>query len=213
VNAVGDQKASATHSVNIAMKPDTIARAREGGLRVLSQLEVPPGRYQFRVAVAEAGGRSGSVLADVEVPDFYKTPITMSGLALTTLDALDTVTVASADPLATFLPAPVSAAREFSRDDTLALFAEFYENLPANTPPHKVDVTTMIRADDGRVLSQTEEEIDSGELNRGRGGFGFTTRIQLDALEPGLYVIHVQARSRATRLEDGIGREVLIRVR
>ncbi|MEQ1758144.1 MAG: VWA domain-containing protein [Vicinamibacterales bacterium] len=213
VDALGNQKASTSHAVNMAMKPDTLQRARATGVRVLTQLEVPPGRYQFRVAAAEAGGRAASVIADVEVPDFYKPALAMSGLSLTSTSALDGVTVSPKDPLATLLPGPLSATREFAATDTIALFAEFYENLPASTPPHKVDVTTTIRADDGRVLSQVEEEMDSGELTRGRGGFGFTTRIQLNSLEPGLYVIHVEGHSRATKPEEGIGRDIQIRIR
>jgi VWFA-related protein len=213
VDALGNQKASTTHSINIAMKPDTLARARARGLRVLTQLDVPPGRYQFRAGIGEAGGRTASVIADVDVPDFYKPALAMSGLAVTSSTALDGVTVSAKDPLASFLPAPLSATREFSSADTLVLFAEFYENLPAGSPAHKVDVRTTIRSDDGRVLSESEEAMDSGELTRGRGGFGFTTRIPLESLTPGLYVIHVEGRSRMTGPENGIGRDVQIRIR
>jgi hypothetical protein len=123
------------------------------------------------------------------------------------------VTVSPKDPLASFLPAPLSATREFSSADTLVLFAEFYENLPAGTLAHKVDVRTTIRSDDGRVLSESEEQMDSGELTGGRGGFGFTTRIQLGSLTPGLYVIHVEGRSRVAGAENGIGRDVQILIR
>ncbi len=213
VDALGNQKASVTHAVNMAMKADTLARARQSGVRVLTQLDVPPGRYQFRVAIAEAGGKTASVIADVEVPDFYKPALAMSGLAITSASALDGVTVAPKDPLATFLPGPLSATREFAPNDTVALFAEFYENVPASTPAHKVDVTTVIRTDDGRVLSQSDEEMDSGALVQGRGGFGFSTRVELNALPPGLYVLQVRARSRIAKPEDVVARDVQFRVR
>lgn len=213
VDTTGNQKGSATHSLNMALKPDTLARTRERGFRVLTQLEVPPGRYQFRIASAEGGGKSASVIADVDVPDFYKPLLAMSGLALTSTSALDGVTVSPKDPLATFLPAPLTTTREFGRNDTLALFAEFYENLPPSTPAHKVDVSTTVRADDGRIVSKNQEEMESGTLARGRGGFGFTTRIPLGSLEPGLYVIRVEGHSRATKPEDVIGRDIQIRVR
>jgi hypothetical protein len=214
VDTQGKPRASASHTVNLAMKPDTLARARSRGFRVLSELALPPGRYQLRIAAAEGGAsRSGSVVADIDVPDFYKPELAMSALAVTSLGALDSVTVAAKDPFATFLPAPLVAVREFSRNDTLALFAEFYENLSVDTPPHKVDVTTTIRSDDGRVVAQAQEEMQSTELVKGKGGFGFSTRIPLNTLEPGLYVVHIEGRSRATKLEAGIGRDVLIRVR
>ena len=50
-------------------------------VRVLSEIQVPAGRYQLRIA----GGtkdRAGSVIYDLEVPDFSKLPLTMSGVAL-----------------------------------------------------------------------------------------------------------------------------------
>ena len=63
------------------------------------------------------------------------------------------------------------------------------------------------------MLFRSQEEMQSTELVKGKGGFGFSTRIPLNTLEPGLYVVHIEGRSRATKLEAGIGRDVLIRVR
>ena len=43
------------------------------GLRTLSRFELPPGRYQLRVAANELATKSvGSVLYDLDVPDFTK---------------------------------------------------------------------------------------------------------------------------------------------
>jgi hypothetical protein len=197
----------------MTLRPETLERSRERGFRVLTQLELPPGRYELRIAAAEAGGgKSGSVVTDIEVPDFYKQPITMSGLALTSATAGQTATAAPEDPLAQFLPGPLTTAREFARTDQIALFAEFYENL-RNAPAHKVDITTTIRTDDGRIVKTDEQERDSSELQGGKGGYGFTTILPLADLEPGLYVIHVEARSRVAGPESGVGRDIQIIVK
>lgn len=209
----GKQAARKAHTLTLTLRPETLERSRERGFRVLTQLELPPGRYQLRIAASEAGaGKSGSVVADIEVPDFYKQPITMSGLALTSASAGQTATVAPEDPLSQFLPGPLTTAREFARTDQIALFAEFYENL-RNPPPHKIDITTTIRTDDGRVVKQDEQQRDSTELQGGKGGYGFSTILPLSDLEPGLYVIHVEARSRVAGPESGVGRDIQITVK
>ena len=71
-------------TVNLNMKPDTAKRVSATGLRVIQSLELNPGRYTLRVAVREANTRkAGSVSFDLEVPDFSKSPLTMSDIALT----------------------------------------------------------------------------------------------------------------------------------
>jgi VWFA-related protein len=209
----GKSVGNVRHAVTMTLRPDTMQRSRERGFRVLSQMNLPPGRYQLRVAAAESGAsRAGSVITDLEVPDFYKAPFTMSGVALTSSSAAQTATAKPADPLALFLPGPATTIREFDSSDQIGLFAEFYENT-RNAPPHKIDITTTVRTDDGRVVRQNDETRDSSELQGGSGGYGFTTILPLEGLSPGIYVIHVEARSRVNGPEAGVGRDVQIRIR
>jgi hypothetical protein len=56
------------------------------GIRLVSQFDLPEGRYQVRVASAR-GTRNGSVVYDLVVPDFTNEPFAISGVALTTLAA------------------------------------------------------------------------------------------------------------------------------
>jgi VWFA-related protein len=210
VDTKGKLHSGDRNTINLSLKPDTLARVKARGFRVISQMDLPPGRYQLRVAAAESGGKSGSVLYDLDVPDFYKMPFTMSGLAMTAASAGQTPTARSKDPLRDFLPGPPIAAREFQRGDEIALFAEIYEN--AAGPAHKLDITTTVRSDDGRVVLQNQEERSSAELKGGRGGYGFTTRIPLKDFAPGAYVIHIEAKSR-TEPDKGVGRDVQIQVK
>jgi hypothetical protein len=188
-----------------------LQRVKAHGFRVISQIDLPPGRYQLRVAAAESSGKAGTVLYDLEVPDFYKAPLTMSGLAVTAASAGQTPTARSKDPLRDFLPGPPTAVREFQKGDELALFAEFYENAPGS-PAHKLDITTTVRTDEGRVVTQHQEERSSTELQGGRGGYGFATRLPLTDLAPGSYVLRVEAKSRVAP-DKGVGRDLQIRVR
>ena len=199
------------HTLNLAMKPDTFARVRERGLRALTQVSLPAGRYQLRVAAANRSGKAGSVVYDLEVPDFTGAPLTMSGVALTAQSAAAVTTVRPKDPLADFLPAPATAAREFERADVLALFVEFYEN-QRNVPEHMLDFRAELRAEGGRSVRQVADQRSSSELQGGAGGYGFSARLPLDGIEPGLYVLHVEGRSRAGS-QPVVSRDIQIRVR
>jgi VWFA-related protein len=199
IGSDGKVRATATSSLAMAMSPEARAQIAGSGLRLLKRVNVPPGRYQVRVAAHDPGsGVAGSVLADLEVPDFEKLPFSISGIALTSNRSAVEPTVKADESLQQVMPGPPVAARSFSPDEELALFVEVYDNEAAK--PHKVDITTTVTSDDGKVMIKTEEARDSTELQGGRGGYGHAARLELKELAPGPYVLTVSAKS---RLGDG----------
>jgi hypothetical protein len=197
--------------VTLAMKPDTFERMKTRGLRLLSQATLPPGRYQLRVAAVNRSGKAGSVLYDLEVPDFGKLPFSMSGVSLTASSAGEAPTIKPKDPLGDFLPGPPTAVREFDQGDLLVLFVEFYEN-SRNAAAHMLDFKAELRAEGGRVVQQVTDERSSTELQGSSGGYGFSPRLPLDGAEPGIYVIHVEGRSRINP-DSVVSRDIQIRVK
>jgi hypothetical protein len=200
------------HTVKLALRPETYERVRTRGVRVISQIALPAGRYQLRVAAGHRSGTAGSVVYDLDVPDFDKERFSMSGVALTSiLSSQQLPTVKPKDPLADFLPGPATTQREFETTDTIALFAEFYE-AARNTPPHTLDFTAELRAEGGRVVQQVSDERSSSELQGAAGGYGFSAILPLEAVAPGIYVIHVEGRARDN--PDAVAkRDIQIRVR
>jgi VWFA-related protein len=197
--------------VNLNLKPDTLARAKSRGFRLVNQISLPPGRYQLRIAASSRNGRTGSVLYDLEIPDFTKEKFVMSGVTLTSRAAAEAPTAKPKDPLADYLPGPPTAMREFSRDDTIALFAEFYENNIGGAA-HQLQFKAELRAEGGRVVQNVTEERSSSDLQGRSGGYGFAARLPLDAVEPGLYVLHVEGQPRIGDL-PAVSRDIQIRVR
>jgi len=186
-----------TDAITMNLRPDTKARIAEQGVRMLNRIDLPPGRYQLRFAAHDSGGGAvGSVLYDLEVPDFVKSPISMSGIALTSQAAAVRPTVRPDEQLRAVLPAPPVALRTFPQDDEVALFAEIYDN--SASTPHKVDITSTVTTDEGKVLFKTEEERDSSDLGGKTGGYGYTAKIPMKDLAPGPYVLTVSARSRVS---------------
>jgi hypothetical protein len=131
-------------------------------------------------------------------------------VAFTSRIAAETPTVKPKDPLADYLPGPLTTMREFTADDTIALFAEFYENAPG-APTHVLQFKAELKAEGGQVVRTVAEERSSTELQGGSGGYGFSPRLTLDGAAPGLYVIHVEGLSRAGNVT--VSRDIQIRIR
>ena len=108
------------------------------------------------------------------------------------------------------LPAPPSASREFPRQDTLAVFAEVYDNV--GKTPHRVEITATVLADDGKVVHTTSDERKSEELQGATGGYGYTTKIPLSGLRPAATCC-ASTRQVAARQAEPVTREVEFRVR
>lgn len=196
IDAFGKVKGGNTDSLTMTnLKPATKERIEQTGLRLLNRLELPPGRYQLRVAAHDsAGGNVGSISYDLEVPDYSKAPFGISGLVMTSPSAAALPTLKPDEQLKAVLPGPPVASRSFPQNEELSLFAEVYDNAAAT--PHKVDITTTITTDDGRVMFKSEEPRDSADLGGKTGGYGFMTRVPLKDLAPGDYVLTVSAKSR-----------------
>jgi VWFA-related protein len=196
IDAQGKVRGGNTDAVTLSLKPETKARVEQQGIRMLNRMDLPPGRYQLRFAAHDAGGAVGSVLYDLEVPDFVKSPISMSGIALSSQAGAIRPTVRPDEQLRGVLPAPPVALRTFPQDDEVALFAEIYDNSASS--PHKVDITATVTTDEGKVMFKTDEERDSSDLGGKSGGYGYTARIPMKDLAPGPYVLTVSARSRVS---------------
>lgn len=209
VDAQGKVKNGDRSSVDLALQPQTHQAVRAGGFRLLTRLDLPPGRYQLRVAARESGGLVGSLPYDLVVPDFAKEPLSISGLALTSGASAMTPTARPDEQLKQVLQGPPSVVRDFVQGDTLALFAEIYDN-EAGTP-HRVDITTTVVGEDGRTAFKTEDVRSSDELKGARGGYGYTTQIPLRDIAPGRYLLRVEARSRL-RSDAPVARETEMRV-
>ena len=139
VDEKGEVRDGARDLVQLQLRPQTYALVSKAGMRIMRRLEVPPGRYQLRIGLRETGGGAvGSVLYDLDAPDFSKAPLSMSGLFITSASATR-VPTANPDPeFKDVMPGPPAATRVFPRGDVIALFAEVYDNMLRT--PHRVSI-------------------------------------------------------------------------
>jgi VWFA-related protein len=211
IDSTGKVRGGDRSMVNFALKPENRARFEETGVRVGTRIQLPPGRYQVRVAARESGsGRLGSLTYDLDVPNLTDTPLAISGIALASASGQRTATAKADEELKAVLPGPAVASRDFPRGDELAIFAEVYDN--DVKAPHVVDITTRVVSEDGRDVFKTSEERQSSELQGKPGGYGHTTRILTKDFAPGVYLLTVEARSRQGKSEP-VGRTIPFRIR
>ena len=177
---------------NLNLEPEIHQIVSRTGVRTLTQLDLPPGRYQIRVGAHETTGLAiGTVAYDLVVPDYSEVPFALSGVFLTS-SAADLFPTASQNAdWSGLLPAPPVVTRTFSAADTLTWFAEVYDD--SSRAPHTIDYTTTVQdANDGRTLAQSRDSR-MVEAGAGRQAHGFTTSFPLRDLSPGMYVLRVDA--------------------
>lgn len=204
-DASGKVRPGRRHTATLSLKQSAAGLAFRAGARVLSEFELPAGRYQLRVA---AGGevRAGSIVYDLDVPDFGRRPLAVSGLSLTVLSAPAATTLRVRDPLGRVLPTPPVASRDFASADTMTFHAEVYEERGERKPAL---VTADLRREDGTVVKTAAALKGLPLLSGAASGRGVSGVFPLADLQPGVYLLHVDARSADGRVA---AREVPIRV-
>jgi VWFA-related protein len=189
----GKVKPGKRHAMTLTLPAASLTVASPEPLHVWSDFQLAPGRHQLRVA---GGTRAiaGSAIADLEVPDFSKPALAMSGVFLSS-DRTTTKALAVASPLATVLPGAPTARREFSRDETLTGYVEVYENRVDRAAASAMDVSASLRAASGQVVTLAAQ-TRAAAMGSSSTVHRSIVRIALADVPVGDYVFEVRARSR-----------------
>jgi hypothetical protein len=223
----GDARGSQRHTATVTLRAGADGEAH---YEVLSRIDLAPGRYRLRLAAHNAtSGKSGSVFADVLVPDFANDPISMSGVVLGVEPGRPS---APRDVLSSLLPFVPTAEREFVVTDRVRAFVRIYQS--GRRPIVPIALAMTIR--DGRggtPVSDTRtigldafpvpDSIDSASAGRatsrgftpnqpGRDAFANPTlrsadvpfAIPLERLGPGPHVLTFEATAGATSIRRDV---------
>jgi VWFA-related protein len=188
-DAKGKVYRGAYHLARLSLKPESYA---QGAVRLVDEMRLPPGRYQVRVVAGNRAGQAGSVVHDVNVPDFTEGPLVLSGVSVLSASAPTMATARLDDGVRGRRPGPVTATRSFASDDRLTLYFEVYE---PEGQQSIVDVAVELRDERGAVVQAVSEQRTPIDADERTGGYTFTPALSLDDLPGGRYVIHVEARS------------------
>ena len=172
-----------------------VPRLGSGNLvyEVLSRVELPPGRYQLRLAAhTPSTGQSGSVFTDVTVPDFGRLGWSASGLVLS---AARSIPSAPREVVAGFLPVVPTAARQFDRTDRIELFLRLYQR--GRKEPASVDLTMSVTDRYGGVTMRDAWRVDhSAFLDAGGDAWqsaDIRRPVSLSGLESGEHLLTITA--------------------
>jgi len=158
-------------------------------VRYVDRLRLPPGRHEVRFAVYQAGGETGSVVTHVDVPDFTRAPLTMSGIVLIESENASPPMLVGDELLENTPAATSTTRRRFARSETITAMAELYTE-----PRRKVEDVEMtaaiLNAQGAKVRTETPTR-PGGELGR----VGYTVRLPLADLPPGDYALTMEGRA------------------
>jgi hypothetical protein len=118
----GSSKSAHGLKADVTLKPGVKGKV---GYEVLSRIDLKPGRYQLRLSAYLPGpGTSGSIYYDVDVPDYSKGTLAMSGAMMSVTPS---VHAAPRDRLADIMPIVPTTTRHFNRTDQVSSFVKVYQ--------------------------------------------------------------------------------------
>ena len=178
------------HLVTLDVTDASRQNVERNGVRIMQRIELPRGRHQVRFAAHQPDGKTGVVIADVDVPDYGKDPPTLSGIVLASALANADFTMLGDARLKALLGGEPTVRRRFSRADTVTAFVEVYTD--GRRAQEGVQVTATLTAEDGaRILTQPGQMLASVP-----GTAGYAARLPLGEVPPGSYILTMEARDR-----------------
>jgi VWFA-related protein len=175
---------SETQTVGVTWHPDATGIMT---YEVVSRLSLKPGRYEVRVAVDGAANTGASVYTFVDVPDFARQSLSLSGIVV---GASPAPLSASKEAFANLLPIVPTAKRHFVRSDHATAFLQVYQD--AGKPAQPVVVTTRIVDVSDRVLSSETATLPAERFGRNHGA-DYSVELPLVQLGVGEYLLTIEA--------------------
>ena len=188
---------SVDQTVGVTWRPDASGSSR---FEIVSRLTLKPGRYEVRVALDAATlNQRGSVYTYVDVPDFAKQPLSLSGLVLAVSPSVSSAGRRSADQPGAGCP---TAQREFARTDRATAFLQVYQE--AGKPPQPASVTARITDTGDRIVFDQVTELRRRPVRRPTAGRTTAWSFRSGGLEPGEYLLTIDASQGQRTVRRGV---------
>jgi VWFA-related protein len=168
---------------------------------VLSRLTLRPGRYEVRLA-ADSDGRTGSVIVNIDVPDFHGSVLALSDVLLARASS---PVAGDARLLADLVPVTPTAMRVFTPADRVDVFARVYQG--RDRALRRAAVIARITNDRDQAVHGKRIELDAQAFGSRREA-DFRERLPLSQLERGRYVLTLEAQAGGQRARRDVRFEV-----
>jgi hypothetical protein len=180
----GSSKSAHGLSGAVTLKPNVKGKV---GYEVLSRIDLKPGRYQLRLSAhLPSQDKSGSIYYDVDVPDFWKGALVMSGAMLSVTPSLHAAPVAK---LADLMPIVPTTSRYFETTDQVTAFVKLYQ--PKGSLKPVVLTTKVIDSKGADVLNKvTTLPVSGFDANP---SMPYRFAVPVAGLKPGAYLLTFDA--------------------
>lgn len=167
---------------------------------VVLRLQMEPGRYNVRIAVAraESGGQgpSGTAHLTVRVPDVRKDRLVVSGVVVSVVDGR---APGGSEAVRDVVPVTPTTRREF----TMSELASTWMTLQQPARAADVTLTTEVLDETGGVVWSTRRTVEA-ELFAGGATREYREDLPLKRLGPGRFVLQITATAGTDRIQRDV---------
>lgn len=193
----GSRRGGERHKVRLVLRPNEYQP--DINYELISRVDLRPGRYQVRMAATSSmQGRSGSVYLDVDVPDYSKLALSMSGVLMNVAPG---VTTAPKDKLAGVVPIVPTTERAFAPSDRVVAFVRVYQG--GKQPPAPAVVAARIVDGLNGVAFETREDIGADRFGPARSS-DYQLDMPVGDLPAGPYLLTIEARAGKTTVRRDV---------
>lgn len=186
----GRQRAGIIHKVESIV---AATRRPDGRFDVIVQLRLKPGAYALRCSADNRTlGVTGSVYADVEVPDFAKAPLSLSGVLLQVTPA--PTSVFGTGEILAGLPIAPTTQRTFAATNRLNAFLRVYQG--SSVKPTAVSFTLQVLDEAGTSVYEQASTLGPALFARTRSA-DITVDVPVRQFKPGLHLLRIEATAAA----------------
>jgi VWFA-related protein len=165
---------------------------------VLTGIDLPPGEYALRIAAhSRQRGISGSVYADVTVPDFTRDPVTLSGIVIS---AVPSPKSASTTPTSPRLPVIPTTERVFTRAHDATAFVRIHQGDRRRL--QAVDLVVSLTNERGDETLLASERLAPEVFGSSRSA-DYTVALPVAELAAGSYLLTIRAGAGDGRASRG----------
>jgi hypothetical protein len=174
-------------SRRLSIRTVTGRAADSGAMGLVSALALEPGFYELRVATELSGGATGSVHTFVEVPDFKRERLSMSGVLLHVAPEEPAAPREEIDNVLPFVP---TAQRAFTRADDVSAFVQIAQGTERRDTLQSVTLRVrVIDAQDAAVRDQSLE-LAATAFTKNRTA-NSKMKVPTRGLAPGRYLLRL----------------------
>jgi hypothetical protein len=183
----GKPKSSHRQTARVTMLPSSTSVAT---YEVLSRIDLKPGRYNLRIAAHNPEiEKSGSVFYDVDVPDFRKDGLWLSGAAVSVKPG---IAAAPRGALSGLIPVVPSTLREFEADDEVHGFIQVTQG--GRSPAVAVNLDIRMIDSTDSVVHQASDTLEAAMFSATRSA-EYQFPMPMGHLKPGEYLLTIETRA------------------